>query len=51
MASFEENLDRAIRQACLVHLGNDCKDLQRIRLQNLLSNWDVLGPTGRDLHW
>ena len=46
MASFEEHLDRATRQTCLVLSGNDCKDLQRIRLQHLLSNWDVLGPIG-----
>ena len=47
MASFEENLDCAIRQACLVLSGNDCKDVQRICLQHSLSNWEVLGPIGR----
>ena len=46
MATFDENLDRAIRQACLVLSVNDCKDLQRICLQHLLSNWDVFGPIG-----
>ena len=39
MSRFEENMDRATRQACLVlH-----KDLQRIYLGHLLANWDVLG--------
>ena len=46
MARFEENLDGATRQACVVLLGNNCKDLQRIYLGHFLSNWDVLGPIG-----
>ena len=49
MASLEEDVDRATRQACLVLSGNDCKDLQRrIYLRHFLSNWDVLGPIGGD---
>ena len=46
MAGFEENLDCSTRQACLVPSVNDCKDLQRIYLMLLLSNWDILGPIG-----
>ena len=42
MTCFEE-MDRVIMQACLVLSVNDCKDLQRICLQHLLSNWEVLG--------
>ena len=48
MASFKENLDVVIRQACLVLSVNDCKDLRRICLRHLLSNLDVLGQTGGD---
>ena len=48
MASFDEDLDRAIRQACLVLAVNGCKDIQRICLEHLLSNRDVFAclPTG-----
>ena len=46
MSSFDENLDRGTRQACLVLSEKDCKDLQRICLRHLISNWDVLRPIG-----
>ena len=46
IASFEENLDRATRQACSVLSENDCKDLQRMCLGHFLSNWDIFGPIG-----
>ena len=48
MASFDKDLDCAIRQACLVLLADGCKDMQRICLKHFLSNSDVLAclPTG-----
>ena len=51
MASFEDNLDCATRQACMVLSGNDCKDFQRICYVHLPSNWDVLRVIGKDLLW
>ena len=59
VSSFEENLDRATRQACFFLLDNSFKDLQRLCLGHFLSNWKVLGPIGgiavdevhTEIHW
>ncbi len=48
MASFDEDLNCAIRQACSVLLVDSCKEKQQLCLEHLLSNTDILArlPAG-----
>ena len=48
MASFDADLDIAIRKACSVLSVNYCKDVKRVCLHHLLTKTDVLAvlPTG-----